>query len=101
MVVALDFAILGRSRRVVPPHVSQGRDRPWRSEASESLQGNQPIKENYGQDRNGDGRSPSKGIANNCAPRFFHMYSPSVSLGEHLSLISTENCGGDEAHLKV
>jgi hypothetical protein len=34
----------------------------------------------YGQDRNSYDRSPSKGIANNCAAGFSHARSPSVSL---------------------
>jgi hypothetical protein len=46
----------------------------------------EPIKESYGQDCNGDARSPSKGIDNNCALCFFHVWSPSVSLEEHLSV---------------
>ena len=74
-------------------------DRPCPGQRS--LQTSQPIKKGYGQDRNRDGRGPGKGFADNYASGFFHMCSPSVSLGEQLRLISMKNCGGDEAHLMV
>ena len=71
------------------------------SKTSQSLQTNQLVKEGYRQDRDGDRRSPSKGLVNNCVSDCCHGALLRCRRGEHLSLNSLENRGGDEAHLKV